>query len=263
MKQKMTISELRTFIQEQALKLLAEHILEERKLQEDNNAIKRDLEMRMDPSSGKISLSDLEDVAAENGLNLDDNELLAISQALMSTHNSERDSELSDDIEYTLDSHFNGEAPESFNDFYAIFSQLNFDNVYTPDEVKEKYLSMTTNPNQLALFESILKKHLLEGNIYVNKYGIETVSDPIIPDVVDILSKNPKAIKVRSKEEFDSIAEQQTYFSPSRSYCFYSEVEMSGWQKTHIQTKESEDSVLMFETGHEPVQIWDEKNKMQ
>jgi len=263
MKQKMTISELRSFIQQQALNLLAEHIIAEKKLQEDNSALKRDLEMRMNPSSGNLSLSDLEDVASEHGLNLDNDELLAISQALMSSHASERDSELKDDIQYTLDSHFNGETPETFQDFYNIFSQLNFDNTYTPQEVKEKFNTLTTNPNQLSLFESLLKKALLENNIYRNKYNIETVSDPIIPDVVKILSNNPKAIKVNNKAQFEDLANEQVYFSPSRSHCFYSEEEMNNWRSDNTKiSPEAEESVLVFETGREPVQIWDEKNKI-
>lgn len=198
MKQKMTISELRTFIQEQALKLLAEHILEERKLQEDNSDIQRDLEMRMDSSTGKLSMSDLEDVAAEHGLNLDNSELLAISQAVMSAHATERDGELTDDIQYTLDSHFGGETPESFKDFYTIFSQLNFDNTYTPEEVKEKYLSMTTDPSQLALFED------KEGNL---PYGTHLLNYAGIPNLLAGISNIQQDIKNSISEyEADTVA---------------------------------------------------------
>lgn len=106
-------------------------------------------------------------------------------------------------------------------------------------------------------------KQIIKENIYINKYNIVTVNDPIIPDVIKILSKNKNAIKFSNKASFDSFARKQKYFSASHSHCFYTKKEMDDFHKNgSVNTIDGEKSDILFDTGHRPVQVWDEKNKI-
>lgn len=103
-----------------------------------------------------------------------------------------------------------------------------------------------------------------ENNIYVNKYHLETIRNPIIPDAIKVITKNPDAIKFSNKEEFNTFAGTQSYFSLSCSHCFQNEEEEEYFHKngSKYKTKESENSKLCFETGREIVQVWDELNNI-
>lgn len=105
---------------------------------------------------------------------------------------------------------------------------------------------------------------MVESNIYNNKYGIQTIEKPIIPDAVTILSKNPNAVKFTDKNSFDRFASQQKYFSASHSHCFYTPKEYDDFSRTGSQYNDpdSQQSKMVFETGHELVQVWDNKNNV-
>jgi len=133
---------------------------------------------------------------------------------------------------------------------------------------------MKKNSKQ-RLFEMMGKvdpsfKSRLDENIYISKYGHKTIDKPIIPDAVNVISKNPNAVKFTNKSEFDNFLDKQKYFSASYSHCFYSidDLEASHrgepeWRDGSRQISETDKGcVLLFETGHEPVAVWDEKNNV-
>ncbi len=107
-------------------------------------------------------------------------------------------------------------------------------------------------------------KPKLNENILSNKYNITTINEPIIPDAIEVISQNPNAIVFNNKQAFDEFAKQQRYFSASYSHAFYSPEEMQEWSRNGNQhtDPDSENSLLLFETGRELVQVWDNKNSI-
>ena len=107
-------------------------------------------------------------------------------------------------------------------------------------------------------------KPKLNENISSNKYNITTINEPIIPDAIEVISQNPNAIEFHDKQSFDEFAKQQRYFSASYSHCFYSAEEMQEWSRNGNQYSDpdSENSLILFETGRELVQVWDNKNSI-
>jgi len=89
-----------------------------------------------------------------------------------------------------------------------------------------------------------------------------TVKEPIIPDAIAAIQTNPKAKVFGNKQSYDDFANQQQYFSASHSHCFYSPEERQEWSKngSKYTDQDSEQSDMVFETGHELVQVWDNKN---
>jgi len=104
----------------------------------------------------------------------------------------------------------------------------------------------------------------INENIESNKYEITTVREPIIPDAIQVVSQNPEAIEFNDKQSFNEFANQQRYFSASHSHAFYSVEEKQEWSRNggKYSDPDSEQSELVFETGHEPVQVWDNKNSI-
>jgi len=107
-------------------------------------------------------------------------------------------------------------------------------------------------------------KPVLNENIISNKHGVTTVDQPIIPDAIEVISKNPNAVEFSDKQSFDNFANQQKYFSASYSHAFYTPEERQEWSRNGSQYSDpdSENSILLFETGHEIVQVWDNKNSI-
>lgn len=110
----------------------------------------------------------------------------------------------------------------------------------------------------------------LDENIIHSKYGHETINYPIIPDAINVISKNPKAIKFNNRDEFKKTLKNQEYFSASHSHCYYSVDDMEASQRnepdwmdgnTNI-SEANKGSILLFETGKEIVAVWDERNNV-
>jgi len=101
-------------------------------------------------------------------------------------------------------------------------------------------------------------------NIYKGQYGYYTIDKPIIPDAIEVISQNPEAIKFTDKQSYEELANQQKYFSASHSHCFYSPEEQEQWYKSgnKYSDMDSEQSDILFNTGHELVQVWDNKNNI-
>lgn len=122
--------------------------------------------------------------------------------------------------------------------------------------------------NEKTQIEKKLK--LLNEGIYVNRHGIETTNEPIISDGLQVISKNKNAIKFNNKSEFESVLSKQKYFSASQSHCYYSTEDYLASQKgdekfmnKNVGTSEADNGcVMIFETGHELVALWSEKDKV-
>src|ERR1035437_263551 len=103
----------------------------------------------------------------------------------------------------------------------------------------------------------------VHSNIITSKHGHTTINKPLISDAIKILSTEKGAIKFNSKEQFKDFLRKQKYFSASHSYCFYSPEEHDNWVKKHVAPSEDAfASDMVFETGHELVAIWDNKNSI-
>jgi hypothetical protein len=107
-------------------------------------------------------------------------------------------------------------------------------------------------------------KPKLNENIYKSRDGYLTISEPIIPDAIEAISKHPEAIEFTDKQSFDEFANKQKYFSASYSHCFYSPEEKEEWHRngSKYNDRDSEQSVMLFNTDHELVQVWDNKNQI-
>lgn len=114
------------------------------------------------------------------------------------------------------------------------------------------------------LIRRLIKENLHNNNIILSKYGHITINEPLIPDAVQLLSNDKRAIKFTNKNEFDAFAQQQKYFSASASHCFYSKEEYDAWSRngSKYSDPDSKNSVMVFETGRELVEIWDAKNNI-
>jgi hypothetical protein len=104
--------------------------------------------------------------------------------------------------------------------------------------------------------------HINENsNVIENRHGITTIDKPIIPDAIEIISKNKNAVKFTNRNEFDRFASEQKYFSAGYSHCFYDLEEYQTWMTDHTKSDTSENSVLLKQFG-EILQVWDDKNKI-
>ena len=111
---------------------------------------------------------------------------------------------------------------------------------------------------------------LLKENIYTNKHRIETIDEPIIGDALTVISKDSRAIKFENKAEFDSVLENQRYFSASFSHCYYSMEDLEASRRGDERFRDGytgiseadRGCVMLFETGHELVAVWSERDKV-
>lgn len=91
-----------------------------------------------------------------------------------------------------------------------------------------------------------------------------TVIEPIIPDAIMVISNNPNAIRFNNYEEYKEYAGEQKYFSSSHSHCFYSKENQEYFQKNGSQHADPDEALsdMVFNTGRELVQVWDNKNQI-
>lgn len=163
MKKKITLNELRTIINQRVMKLVENHL-------NDIKSLEDRLYYFMG-ADGEIDHNDLLDVASETGLNPDDETFIMALAGARARKKQEKNDELKSDIQYVIASEFGGDAPASFGDFYAVFNGQHFDQQYDKADVFKLYKSMTTDPNQLALFEN-KEENLPYGTHLLNYAGI-------------------------------------------------------------------------------------------
>lgn len=100
------------------------------------------------------------------------------------------------------------------------------------------------------------------ANIIANKYNITTVNDPIVPDAITVMSNIPEAINFTDRKKFDAYLDKQTYFSCSYSHCYYTKEDLQKSHKDGTYKNPAENCVMLFETGHELVAVWNDKNSI-
>lgn len=88
----------------------------------------------------------------------------------------------------------------------------------------------------------------------------QELDKPIIPDAIDLLKKCKSAKEFKNKKDFEKFLNSQKYFSASYSHCYYS---LKDLKDSYSGKKTSaEDCILLFETGHLLVAVWDDKNSI-
>lgn len=174
MSKKMTISELRNFVQEKA-KLLYENAIQEIGFSQNgepngfpeddtlehpsyivHNEVFNDIEMQLRPNDTTLSYDEIQDIANTRGVDVE--YVVGVMQDFVRGREQMKEKELEDDVKWTIDEYFQGQSPASFKEFYNIFSTLEFENDYGPVDVRNMFTKLTTDPNQLALFERMLKE---------------------------------------------------------------------------------------------------------
>lgn len=119
---------------------------------------------------------------------------------------------------------------------------------------------MIKKTDKQILFERMEKidpsfKRKLNENVFKNKHGYKTIEKPIIPDAILVLSQNENAVEFNNKEEFTDFLNNQRYFSASYSKAFDT-------MEDYNEMNENTDSILLFDTGHELVAVWDSNNNI-
>jgi len=107
----------------------------------------------------------------------------------------------------------------------------------------------------IKLFETYLGSTHAEINIGPGKYGFDVLYDPIVPDGVTLMKSNKNSKKFEDRESFIRFLKEQKYFSASYSRCFQDITDLR-------EDREDKESIMLFETGHELVAIWDDKQKV-
>jgi len=98
------------------------------------------------------------------------------------------------------------------------------------------------------------------------------LDEPIIPQAIRIMEADPRAVQFNDKISFQNFLKQQQYFSASYSHCYYSEEDLQMAREGHPKFRDGHDGtkgiseadkgcIMLFETGHELVAVWDEKNQ--
>ena len=176
MAKKLTISELREYVKKEAVKLY-ENAINEFGFSQDgeaygfpeddtlehpsdivHNEVFNDIEMQLRPNDTTLSYDEIQDIANSHGVDME--YVVGVMQDYVRGREQMKSKELEDDVKWTIDEYFNGQAPVSFKDFYNVFSTQQFDNDYGQIEVRNMFTKLTTDPNQLALFERLLKEGL-------------------------------------------------------------------------------------------------------
>jgi len=103
-------------------------------------------------------------------------------------------------------------------------------------------------------------------NSNIQGYNIKL---PIIPDAIQVMSKNPSAIKFTNKNEFDDFLKKQKYFNASYSHCYYSKEDYelskkgdSRFMEKNTGVSESNRGCVLKKDSGDLVAIWDEKNQI-
>lgn len=103
-------------------------------------------------------------------------------------------------------------------------------------------------------------KYEVGGSIGERKW----MSEPIIPNGIDYLSKNSNCEIFTDKKSYEDFLNTQHYFSAGHSHCFYDEKQHEYFSAngSKYNDPDAEKSDMMFEVGHELVAVWDEKNSI-
>ena len=120
--------------------------------------IKRRIEDVIDSKTGNISNENLYDIANEFDIDIESDEFMNMYTSVSEEVGKNFRREFDQDMEWVRDEFFDGEYPKYFEEFYDEFKNHHFDNYYSREEVKNKFEYLTTDPNQLSLFEGLKDK---------------------------------------------------------------------------------------------------------
>jgi hypothetical protein len=148
-----------------------------------------------------------------------------------------------------------------------LYKDINKDNILTSysNHLKHLLTSIKVEGYKMEAINSILEDiDWSNGNINKRLGEQPTISEPIIPDALMIISNNPNAIRFNNKEEYDEFASVQKYFSASHSHCFYSMENKEYFHKNGSHYADSDEGLsdVLFNTGRDIVQVWDNKNQI-
>jgi len=126
--------------------------------------IESEIEMRMSPSWDALPYSEINEIAETYGVDFED--VLNIMQSYLIKRNNERVSDLKYWVKELLDQFENsGNDNPSWQEFYLMWTKEGFqhENSWaTEGDVETEYKKQTSDPNQLSLFENLIKNYLIK-----------------------------------------------------------------------------------------------------
>lgn len=165
----MTISEFRNYVQEGVVKLYVKHLLEQKQLKESvetqepsvADEVYAEIETRMRPTDQFLSMSELSEIA--DIYDVDFEEVLNIMYSYIADRNKAQEEELSFDAQEVLKSlQDEGNENPSFNEFLQRFNEFEHSYEHSTESIRAVFDKLTKDPNQLSLFEELLKNGLKE-----------------------------------------------------------------------------------------------------
>lgn len=193
MGKKMTISELREFIQKKAIKMYAIHVLNEQKAilekklekldeakfhnafadtaeQTTDSEINDEIDMLMRPIDNTLAFSEINDIA--NRFGVDAEHVAQLMTNYVINRDREKDDNIKSLVSQIINDDFGGEAPD-FKTFYARFMDYDEARNYgvgNAEPIRKIYDSMTKDPNQLQLdLQEAKKVNIFSKNTKVSK----------------------------------------------------------------------------------------------
>lgn len=165
MKQKMTISEFRNYVQEGVIKLYVNYLLEKESTDVSESSLAdevyAEIETRMRPTDQFLSISEISEIA--DIYDVDYEEVLNIMQAYVMDRNKAQQEDLIFDIKEILRTlEEEGNQNPSFSEFFQKFKEFEHDYPYSAESVRAEFDKLTKDPNQLSLFERLMEQGLKE-----------------------------------------------------------------------------------------------------
>lgn len=115
--------------------------------------IKKEIETQLDMRY-PVNASDVSEIANEYGVQPE--EVLGVLEAYLMKKEKQKDEDLTTYVADILHDYFPSSVEKrlpTFEEFYNKFKSFSYDEEFSPKEVKEKFIKLTTDPNQLSLFE--------------------------------------------------------------------------------------------------------------
>lgn len=165
----MTISEFRNYVQEGVVKLYVKHLLEQKQLKESvetqepsvADEVYAEIETRMRPTDQFLSMSELSEIA--DIYDVDFEEVLNIMYSYVADRNKAQEEELSFEAQEVLKSlQDEGNENPSFTKFLQRFNEFEHSYEHSTESIRAIFDKLTKDPNQLSLFEELLKNGLKE-----------------------------------------------------------------------------------------------------
>jgi hypothetical protein len=116
------------------------------------------IRMEIDPDLGIVPSTELANIAIEYGYEPESDDFIKIYTNIINDIATEKDKDLLSDMDYVSKENLNDSYPDDFNEFYDVFKQYNYDHNYSREQVRDMFKKLTTDPDQLKLFEGVRDK---------------------------------------------------------------------------------------------------------